>query len=382
MLLRINKKGALFHWIVLGLLLATGLFFMNFGEVNKDAIKGEWQISFLNNVFLPAEHNLLSNDDQIRIISQQTLLDLGAKGCGEEIYPLWDDKDCLDSVKADDVFSAEIKKRLSQTFPERSYHDIEVKKNQVSGEGNRGEVINKKGFFANYSYDTDFSVDLGYDFDEFRQVLFDSEEIVSKCKNSPNMEGCLNKEFSKKEINWGENLCKNDDKLFYGLYLEYQRCLETSDDNCLCSLNLVEHNLEDYLLEFNQKNDKLEITNGKESYQIELGNKFHITPSTLKISGKEAELFFPNKGGQQRDYTLVIKNNLVLLKRGGKLDFVNLKNNEIRLWNNKIERLNNPFVCSQKNPSEKNLCVESNTKVFDMRGNLLPIRYRFALNFG
>ena len=386
-MIKFNKKGALFHWFILGILLAIGIFFMNFSDINSDAIKakGKWQTTFINNFFIPTERTLLQRDNQLSIIAQDSILDLAKNGCGEKMYPLLNSNPsnkqelCIDSSTAENKFVEKFQKAVLKKFPQESFENIKVKKEIISGEGKKYEITSTSGPFTKYSYDTSFSLNLNYDFDEFRQVFFDAGELVSKCRNSADTNFCLKEELAKKEMVWKENFCPSDDKIFYKLFINYQTCLATADDNCFCSLNLENAELENYVIVFEEKDNQLTISNGKESYSLNLGNKFHVTPATLKVDNNEAELFFPNTGGQERDYTLAVKENIILLKRGGRLDFVDLKNNEIRLWNQKIERVNGLFSCSNS-VDKKNICVESKSKLFDRGGNLLPVRYRFGLD--
>ena len=84
-----NKKGALFHWIVLGILLATGIFFLNISDgVTEIQVKGAWPLSFVDEFVLQAESDLLQQDTAVIEISQNVLLDIAKQPCGH-FYAEW-----------------------------------------------------------------------------------------------------------------------------------------------------------------------------------------------------------------------------------------------------------------------------------------------------
>lgn len=77
-----SKKGALFHWIIFGILAALGVFFLMIQNTDVGVTaKGDWQLNFLRHYYLQGEQELLATD-QAALHLGQTMIPLLAEKAG------------------------------------------------------------------------------------------------------------------------------------------------------------------------------------------------------------------------------------------------------------------------------------------------------------
>ena len=77
-----SKKGALFHWIIFGILAALGVFLFMVQTTDVGVTtKGDWQLTFLRNYYLQGEQELLTTD-QAALQLGYTMIPLLAKKAG------------------------------------------------------------------------------------------------------------------------------------------------------------------------------------------------------------------------------------------------------------------------------------------------------------
>ena len=158
-----NKKGALFHWIVLGILLATGIFFLNISDgIAEITTKGAWPLSFVNDFVLDAEADLLKQDTLVREISQNVLLDIAKQPCGH-LYAEWNPS-CPTLVGVQERFLTNVKNDINEKFPTH-FSEYKHNNNILSAKGKLKSIVKQKPF-TNYTYNSGFTIDTGYDFTE------------------------------------------------------------------------------------------------------------------------------------------------------------------------------------------------------------------------
>lgn len=102
----INKKAAIFHWIILGFIASVGIFFLLTTEVDTNVkVKGEWQLDFIEDYVTEAENKLLVYEIEAQNVALMATLDLAENGgysptenslCGTyNNYQLWNKESTL-----------------------------------------------------------------------------------------------------------------------------------------------------------------------------------------------------------------------------------------------------------------------------------------------
>jgi len=195
-----NKKGTLVHWIILGLLVALGIFFL-MSEKSKFGIdvKGEWQLDFLKENFLEAEKKLLQTDSIVKNIGTGFALDLAENGgfeegtgsdCGEyNGINTWNKKNkwCFTYQNLSQMVVSMAGERLSEKLPQ-NFSEININGFFLTGKGKQDNIVTKN---ARYSYDTSFAVNLGYSFEEYALLEQEAHRLVTNCQNEKELKDCL-----------------------------------------------------------------------------------------------------------------------------------------------------------------------------------------------
>jgi hypothetical protein len=76
-----NKKGALFHWIVFGILAGLAFFYLTVQTTDLGlSIKGDWHLNFLQNYYLEGEKELIQVDRQAIYAGKSTAFQLAENG--------------------------------------------------------------------------------------------------------------------------------------------------------------------------------------------------------------------------------------------------------------------------------------------------------------
>ncbi|MBU0457716.1 MAG: hypothetical protein KKD75_06245 [Nanoarchaeota archaeon] len=211
-----NKKAALFHWIIFGVLAALGIFLVTISDIDTGSrIKGEWQLNFLDNYYLEAEKDLLYIDQAAKIVVWQTVLESAGNGgfitegsCGNiSSYNLWNElnrwNECLPDINK--TISLKVKEGLAESLPNREYDDIKIDGNGIIGKGKKSSILSTSGKFVNYTYDTNFKVDLGFNIKTDYNILrIEAVQLVDNCRNFDDLERCIKE---KKKNNWKFKNC-------------------------------------------------------------------------------------------------------------------------------------------------------------------------------
>ncbi len=193
-----NQKAQIFHWTVIGLLVAIGIFFMMRTEVAPDiAARGEWQKNFILNNYGAAEAQRIGIEARAAIAGKEALQELAQKGgflaadthCGEvQGVALWNKQEgwCTSSVEQAAVSLAE--QKLIAAIPERRFSAIKFDGTFFSAQSPTGEIITSYG---KYLFDTGFVVDVGSSLDEYTALHQTSIHLVNTCRNQRDMNGCI-----------------------------------------------------------------------------------------------------------------------------------------------------------------------------------------------
>lgn len=193
-----SKKGALVHWIVLGLLAAIGLFaWLTFETELGVQIKGEWQLDYLRNFYVEGQEELVQRDQEALFAGKKIALLLANNGgfaesspCGviDEVY-YWNKVGSFCFLEVD----AEVDKAFNVFFQKKYGKDQKYTVSHQGKElvGKSEEAIILAGPKAKHTIFPHFRVNLGYSFDDYFQLQNEAKSIVDLCKWKPDLRLCL-----------------------------------------------------------------------------------------------------------------------------------------------------------------------------------------------
>lgn len=209
----LNKRGAILHWILFGVLLAFGVFFLasKTGFISIQP-KAEWQLNFLQQNYLEAEKwilktNIIARAEGIEIaqeLAQQGGFAVNTpSGCGTlENNNLWnkDDKNCFPDVSTAAVELA--KSKLNSQFPGKTFSSVGFRDTFFYGKGPKESIGTKDAF---YTFENSFYVNIGYSFSEYTQIKQEAQSLLALCKE--NTAACLKE---KKPPHWHYRSCTSE----------------------------------------------------------------------------------------------------------------------------------------------------------------------------
>lgn len=196
-----NKRGALFHWIVFGVLAAIGMFFIyTYGTGISQELKGPWQLGMVNLLYR-SELDLLQLDAQARGAGWQTIALLAVNGgfvgnspCGQgKGTRTWNNGEqwCLPEIKknAETIFWEKFAELNKQPFS-----SLTILGSRISADGKTKTIKEGILYLQQYTYPYAFSVDLGYSFDEYDEIFAEARKLVDDCRNQKDLPTCFKKE--------------------------------------------------------------------------------------------------------------------------------------------------------------------------------------------
>ncbi|MEK6951142.1 MAG: hypothetical protein AABX13_05460, partial [Nanoarchaeota archaeon] len=202
-----NKRGTLIHWIIFGVLAALGLFFVLTANANfGTGPKGQWHLTFLTENYLVAEKESLKLNLQAKALGQEIAQELAINGgfkvgseCGVvDGVPLWnfEEKWCLPKPEkgVKELFLE--KKRTGGLHLElQEIEEVGIQNNDYSslffGKDGKGVQKTIKSSVGTYSYPITFSIDLGYSFEEYQDLLKEAAALVQDCRNKKSLPECI-----------------------------------------------------------------------------------------------------------------------------------------------------------------------------------------------
>lgn len=212
-----SKKGALFHWIIFGVLAALGLFLVLTTKIEVKELKGDWQLDFLEDYYLEAEKDLLKIDQEAKYAGWQTVLELGEKGefieksdCGELYgYGIWNELKKWCAADVEIVFLAKVKEKLAKSLPDKTYSEVKLKGKDLTGKGEKNSIFSTSGKYVSYTYDTNFRVNLGFDVErEYENLILEAMGLASDCRDNKSLEECIKE---KRKDDWKLKDCDNEE---------------------------------------------------------------------------------------------------------------------------------------------------------------------------
>ena len=193
-----NNRGAIFHWVIFGILVSLGLFFILTTNFSPDtAIKGEWHLNFLHDTVYEAEVDLLELDQNARNFGKSTALQLANNGgfvedseCGKyEDNQLWNKQEnwCLPNVKI------LVSKLYKQHFLPTTFTEIIFQENNIAGVSGKKTITSSEKYKQTYTYNYNFNVDINYNFDEYVVLEQEARALVNLCAGKENFKDCIEK---------------------------------------------------------------------------------------------------------------------------------------------------------------------------------------------
>ena len=204
--MNMNKRGALLHWILFGIIGAVALFYTLTADVETNvAAKGIWSLSFLEQNYYPAQRESLllqlKAANMGKIMAQELAADGGfdpreKSGCGNiDGVPLWNKAETI-------CFPNAVENAQQLLRPQLPGFEINFEKNFFIG---KGVIKNIPSDIGTYFYREEFVVDLGYSFSEYNQIKQEAQSLLAIC--TENIAICLKE---KKPTHWHYLSCRNE----------------------------------------------------------------------------------------------------------------------------------------------------------------------------
>ncbi len=210
-----NKKATLIHWIILGVLIALGVFFLasKWSNVGIE-VKGQWQLDFLEQNYLEAKKEQLKTVIIAKEIVSEIALELSSQGgfiadspCGKlgEVQ-LWNQPGeyCFPNLPKNVAELAD--QKFKERLPPKQFSDFRFKNNFFLASGKEENILSKVGI---YKYNSGFALNLGYSFAEYDLLKSQAQNLVESCKNQKEFLSCLEQQ---KQTYWHYSSCEKEQK--------------------------------------------------------------------------------------------------------------------------------------------------------------------------
>lgn len=199
-----NKKAALLHWIVFGVIASVALFLiLSESFAVSSQVKGQWQIDFLENYVYRAEVDLLQLNADVQQLMGEIIVQLAQRGghnsisyCGEhEAISLWNNGQewCFPNVKEQAKLLLLLQLKLKPAFTNIQDSGVVIQDNAVRGQGPLKQLKSQGKYAQQYTYHYDFNAPLGYSFGEYTTLLEEAQKLVNDCRNVKYLASCLEK---------------------------------------------------------------------------------------------------------------------------------------------------------------------------------------------
>ncbi len=213
-----NKKGELIHWILLGLFVALGIFFFtNQQPEAHQEVKGDWALSFKDNLFLDAQRTQTIQEFKVSQTVYSTLHNFLSRGlvkttssCSPtNYYPFWnlEEFECFPDAAL--LISQEIQLALQEQFPKQKYQNIQLSRNMLTAQGITNTITQQEPFYATYSYDQSLALNLRYNLFETELIVQQARELLYRCRNVKDFNSCIE---SQQPIHFQAKECQLDAK--------------------------------------------------------------------------------------------------------------------------------------------------------------------------
>lgn len=210
-----NKKATLIHWIILGVLIALGVFFLTSKWSNVGIeVKGQWQLDFLEQNYLEAKKEQLKTVIIAKEIVSEIALELSSQGgfiadspCGKlgEVQ-LWNQPGeyCFPDLSKNVAELAD--QKFKEKLPQKQFSNFKFKNNYLLADGKEEKILSPVGI---YNYNSGFAVNLDYSFEEYSLLRSQAQNLVESCKNQKEFLSCLDQQ---KQAYWHYSSCEKEQK--------------------------------------------------------------------------------------------------------------------------------------------------------------------------
>jgi len=169
-------------------------------------------------LYQKAETSMFYADQSAKLSAQQTAYDLAQKGgfyneskCGEkEGYAIWSDgtdKDCYPEYKTEfqKKFNDIMKEYLNPLLPSSAGYELSFIDKMIIGVPQWARFFS--GIYGSSKNRLSFNINIGYDINEYKDLITKAENLVSECNNDI---GCVNNKAD--EYKW--NLIEGTENIF------------------------------------------------------------------------------------------------------------------------------------------------------------------------
>ncbi len=210
-----NKKATLIHWIILGVLIALGVFFLasKWSNVGIE-VKGQWQLDFLEQNYLEAKKEQLKTVIIAKEIISEMALKLSSQGgfitdspCGKSSdFNLWNKPGeyCFPDLQKNVAELAD--RKFKEKLHQKQFSEFRFKNNFFLARGKDQSMISKVG---TYQYNSDLALNFGYSFEEYDPLKSQAQSLVESCKNQKELFSCLDQQ---KQTYWHYSSCEKEQK--------------------------------------------------------------------------------------------------------------------------------------------------------------------------
>lgn len=210
-----NKKAALIHWTLLGVLLALAIFFAvsKVGQLGVEK-KGQWSFDFLEKSYLPLQEKMLEEEMVMKNLATNAAWKLTEKGgfngespCGTQYgFNLWNKEEQWCFPQPNETAATLVLEKATSKLPERKLEKAYFKEMALFWEAPVLSITSAGGI---YSLKGPFAVDLGYSFEDYVFLEEEAKRLVATCAGESNVLSCL--DVQKKEY-WQYGSCSEEGK--------------------------------------------------------------------------------------------------------------------------------------------------------------------------
>ncbi|MDP3698181.1 MAG: hypothetical protein Q8R47_01200 [Nanoarchaeota archaeon] len=192
-----SKKGALFHWVGIVVVLALAFAVLSPVEFGVKP-KGTWQLDFLHYNYIEGEKQLTDTDQLALQAGRETVFSLAKKGgfvqtpaCGSfEGVIYWNKGQDFCFLNVDGELNTEFNSHYKKYDKEA---DFTISRQGKELMGKTGKKIALGSGAQQYLLNSGFRVNVDYDFDEYFRLQDEAKKMVNECKQATQLQDCLDK---------------------------------------------------------------------------------------------------------------------------------------------------------------------------------------------
>lgn len=213
-----NKRGALLHWVVVGVFLAIGVFLVAARSGIRLPEQGRWQLDFLEQTYLQAEKDQLQIELAALHAAQELVVMLAKNGgylpgsaspCGAfQGTNLWNRQAerCFPDAKRTAL--GQMEALLREKLPATTFTELGFQGTFAYGKGQLQMITTPS---ASYTYDPSYALDIRYNFLEYEQLKQEAERLLIRCGGRADTADCIH---DAKPLTWKRGtLCIREEPL-------------------------------------------------------------------------------------------------------------------------------------------------------------------------